>query len=258
MKMFLVKNFPSRYANGMNKVRFTFLAIALALLLNPVNGRADNTAVLPARRDADWIKRHESFLAEAKRGPVDLVFLGDSITDWWRHAAGKPVWDKYYAPRRALNLGIGSDRTQHVLWRLQHGALSGIKPKVVVLLIGVNNLPALYVGDPRNTVPEVIEGIGAVVKEIRKQSPRTKILLLGIFPIRQKGDPLREAVKEVNQGIAKFAKGKKVQFLDIGEKFLEPDGSISTAIMPDLVHPSEKGYRIWAEAMEPTLAKMMK
>lgn len=220
---------------------------------------AENTATIPAPRDEKWVKRHEGFVEEAraKKDRVDLLFLGDSITDGWR-GRGMAVWDKFFAPRNALNLGIGGDRTQHVLWRLQNGEVDGLKPKVTVLLIGINNTPNEKDGVPRNTAPEIIEGVTTVVKEIRTRLPKTKVLLLAVFPYKQKGDPMRDKVAEINQGISKLGKKRRVTFLDINRKFLEPDGTLSTEIMPDLLHPNEKGYQIWAEAMEPTLKKLMK
>jgi lysophospholipase L1-like esterase len=236
-------------------LRFIFLVTLFAAL----SASAENTAIIPAPRDANWVKRHEGFVEETKvkRDKVNLLFIGDSITEGWR-GKGKAVWEKFYAPRNALNLGIGGDRTQHVLWRLQNGEVDGLNPKVTVLLIGINNTSKEKDGKDRNTAPEVIEGVTAVVKEIQTRLPKTKVLLLAVLPYKQKGDPMRDKVAEINKGISNLGKNKHVTFLDISKKFLEPDGTLSTEIMPDLLHPNDKGYQIWADAMEPTLKKLLK
>ena len=113
-------------------------------------------------------------------------------------------------------------------------------------------------GKERNTAPEIVEGVGAVVKEIRTRLPKSKILLLGVFPYKQKGEPMREKVDKINVEISKLGRKKNVTYLNINKKFLEPDGTLSTEIMPDLLHPNEKGYQIWADAIEPTLARLLK
>lgn len=216
-----------------------------------------HSAVNPAPRDAKWLQRHEGFLAEARKGGIDVLFLGDSITDGWR-AKGKNVWAKYWAPLKAANFGIGGDRTQHVLWRMQNGELDGIKPKLVVLMIGTNNTGKEKDGKARNSTPEIIEGVTAVVRGLRAKLPETKVLLLAIFPRGQKGQPIRDQLNEINAAIAKLDDGKWVQFLDIGPKFLEADGTLSKEIMPDLLHPNEKGYEIWAGAIEGKVTQMLK
>jgi lysophospholipase L1-like esterase len=155
-----------------------FLA-ALTLAALPV---AANTAVQPAPRDAAWLKRHEGFVAEAARGGVDVLFLGDSITDGWRRPGpngGKAVWDREIAPLRAANFGIGGDRTQHVLWRIEHGTLEGLRPKVVVLMIGTNNTG--FERDsttPRNTPAETVAGVQALLGQLRRRLPEARVLLL--------------------------------------------------------------------------------
>lgn len=221
------------------------------------NAVAGNTAIIPVPRDANLIKRHEGFLTITKAGGIDLLFLGDSITDGWR-GHGSNVWNSCYAPRHAANFGIGGDRTQHVLWRMEHGELDGLKPKVVVLMIGTNNTGKEKDGSVRNMPSEVIEGVSAVVKDLRARLPGTKILLLAIFPRGVLDDPQRAEVALINTVLAKLDDGKMVKFLDIGSKFLESDGTLPKDIMPDLLHPNEKGYQIWADAMEPTLAEMLK
>ena len=188
----------------------------------------------------------------AKKGNVDVLFLGDSITDGWR-GSGKQVWEKNYAPLKAANFGIGGDRTQHVLWRLQHGELEGINPKVAVLMIGTNNLGG-------NTDEQIAEGVKAIVEEIHKQKPETKVLLLGIFPRAASAkDSTRKKIKDINEMISKLDDGgKHVKYLDIGDKFLDAEGNLSKDIMPDYLHPNAKGYEIWAEAIDPTLKQMLK
>jgi lysophospholipase L1-like esterase len=218
---------------------------------------AVNTAVVPAiPAMRNWVARHESFIALAKTNPIDLLFMGDSITDYWR-TRGLNIWNQLYAPRRAANFGISGDRTENVLWRIDHGELDGIKPKVVVLLIGTNNTKQN--NKLVNTTSEIIEGVTAVVNDIRTKLPDSKILLLGIFPRgRTLDDSQRAQVALVNTVIAKLDDGKMIKFLDIGSNFLESDGTISKNIMPDALHPTTRGYQIWADAMEPTLAEMMK
>ena len=177
--------------------------------------------------------------------------MGDSITEGWE-GNGKKVWAKYYAPRQALNLGIGSDHTQHVLWRLEHGNLDGLKPKAAVVLIGVNNIPA-----DTNSPRQVLEGVTAVVNKLREKLPDTKILLLGIFPFREDFCAQRGKALQVNQALRKLDDGQRVRFLDIGSQFIQPDGTISKDMMRDYLHLSPAGYRLWAEAIEPELAAML-
>ncbi|HEU6447804.1 MAG TPA: platelet-activating factor acetylhydrolase IB subunit [Verrucomicrobiae bacterium] len=222
------------------------------------NQSAKNTALIPESRGPGWEKRHDAFLADAKTNKIDLLFLGDSITDFWRNR-GSNVWNHYYAPLHAANFGISGDRTQHVLWRMDHGELDGIHPKVVVLMIGTNNTGKERDGKTiRNTVPQTIEGVQAVVSEIRKKLPDSKILLLGIFPRGATiDDPQRAQVALVNTVIAKLNDEKAIQYLDIGSCFLDDKGNLPSSIMPDHLHPNEHGYQIWADAMNPTLFKMM-
>jgi beta-glucosidase len=231
-------------------------ATALPAQTNPpaATTNAVGAALIAATRSSptNWLSRHEGFVAQAKKGNVNILFLGDSITDNWR-SKGKNVWNKAYAPRQAANFGIGGDRTQHVLWRLEHGELDGIKPKVTVLMIGTNNSNS----DPAE---DIAEAIRLIIGDIHARIPSTKILLLAIFPRNRPNErPAQvEKIHKVNELIAKYDDGKTVKFLDINSKFLGPDGELHADIMPDFLHPNEKGYQIWADAMEPTLSEMLK
>jgi lysophospholipase L1-like esterase len=222
-----------------------------------------NTAIVPEPRDPNWVKRHEGFVEIARQGGVDVLFLGDSITDGWRReerGGGKKVWDREFAPLRAANFGISGDRTQHVLWRLQNGELDGLKPKAVVLMIGTNNTGFERDGTtPRNTPAETAAGVTAIVKLLRTKLPATKILLLAVFPRGEKPDhPQRLQINEINRAIARLADGKAVRFLDIGARLLAADGTMPKDIMPDFLHPAEKGYEIWAAAIKEPLAALLK
>jgi lysophospholipase L1-like esterase len=210
----------------------------------------DHDAVKPVPREGGWMNRHNSFNERVKQGNVDLIFIGDSITQGWENA-GKEVWAKSYGSRNAVNLGIGGDRTQHVLWRLDHGNIDGIKPRLAVIMIGTNNSNS-------NTSEQIADGTTAIVKKLREKLPDTKILILGTFP---RGADATDAKRMVNQGaneiVAKLADGKMVEYLDIGPKFLNEDGTLSKEIMPDLLHLSPKGYQIWADSIEEHVKRMM-
>jgi lysophospholipase L1-like esterase len=200
-----------------------------------------------------WKKLHAGHLERTKKGNVDVAFLGDSITQGWG-GSGANVWKKRYEPLNAANYGIGGDTTREVLYRLNDGIFDGIKPKAVVLLIGTNNF-----GLPGDSVADTVKGVETVVATVRKKAPDAKILLLGIFP-RDKaaGTGFRKKITEANEGIAKLADGKNVVFLDIGKKFLADDGTLPPDVMPDALHLSEKGYGIWADAIEEPLKAMLK
>jgi len=214
----------------------------------------DVPGATPVPKTGGWLKRHEGFAEESKKGGYDVLFMGDSITDAWRNGAAKKIWDVSFAPLKAANFGISGDRTQHVLWRLQNGEFE-TTPKVVVLMIGTNNIGQKDNPDPPSSP---VAGIEAILKLIRTKSASTKVLLLAVFPRSEKpDDALRGKVKEINAAIAKFDDGKTVKYLDIGEKFLEPDGTISKAIMPDFLHLTEKGYQIWADAIKEPLAALL-
>jgi lysophospholipase L1-like esterase len=251
--------------------------VATCLTAVPVRGQAQAAAPRQQRRpatrpapptekaDQPWIKggkyetigfidRHQGFLKDLKAtdGNVGILFVGDSITDGWR-GGGKAVFAKTYGDMHPYNIGIGGDRTEHVIWRLQHGEIEGISPKVAVLMIGTNNL-----GD--NTNEEIVKGVTKCVKILNDKLPTAKVLLLAIFPRDNKPDAeRRKRIIEINEELAKLDDGgKHVKYLDIGKKFLEPDGTLSKDIMPDYLHPNAKGYQIWADATAPAIADLRK
>ncbi|HWG42842.1 MAG TPA: platelet-activating factor acetylhydrolase IB subunit [Gemmataceae bacterium] len=222
-------------------------------VLQAEDKKAQHSAIKPAEHKGKGPEaRHQRFLERAKKGDVEVLFLGDSITQGWE-GSGKEAWKKNFEPLKAANFGIGGDRTQHVLWRITEGKeLEGITPKAAMLMIGTNNMGS-------NSAEEIADGVKAIVAELRRQKPNMKILVLGIFPRSPKAnDKVRDKIKEVNKSIAKLDDGKNVKYLDIGEKFLEPDGSLSKNIMPDYLHLSKQGYQIWTDAVTPTLQDMLK
>lgn len=233
--------------------RLGLLALLALLSLTPALRAEDapaHSAVKPVPRDANWMKRHDKFNERVKMGNVDLLFIGDSITQGWE-GGGKNVWAKFYGSRNAVNLGIGGDRTEHVLWRLENGNISGISPKLAVIMIGTNNSGS-------NSSKEIADGVAAIVAKLRKDLPKTKLLVLGIFPRgADEADKRRQVNKGANDLISKLADDKDVYYLDIGPKFTEADGKLSKEIMPDLLHLNEKSYTIWAESIEPMVAKLM-
>jgi lysophospholipase L1-like esterase len=219
-----------------------------------------NVTVVPSL-NAGFRAKHTLNLEVAKQGDVDLLFMGDSITDFWRNSgrpdvvnpptAGKVVFDKYFGAMKVANFGISGDTTQGVLYRLMDGEGRGFQPKAIMLMIGTNNSATA-------TSAEIAEGVGAIVMEMRKDFPAAKILLLAIFPRGDPGSVARKTVLDVNPIIAKLADNKNVFYLDIGAKFLDAEGNIPADIMPDKLHPTEKGYEIWAQAVIQPLTDLMK
>lgn len=237
--------------NARTPIKLYVSSVLLAASLVSVASAKDQPSTLvPVPRDGGWMTRHEGFNKRVKEGNVDLIFIGDSITQGWE-GAGKDVWAKQYGKRNAVNLGIGGDRTQHVLWRLDNGNIDGIAPKLAVLMIGTNNS-----NGADNTAEEIAAGIEAIVKKLREKLPQTKVLVLAVFPRGEKPNPQREKNAKASEIASKMADNQNVFFLDIGDKFLTPDGTLAREIMPDFLHLTPKGYEIWAEAIEPSVAKL--
>lgn len=234
----------------------SFVVPASAHAENVIQAAIKNATTPAHRMKSDeknwWQERHESKSIEAKKNTWDIIFLGDSITHSWE-TAGKKTWNKYYRKRNALNLGFSGDRTEHVLWRLDNGEFEEVKPKVVVLMIGTNNT-----GHRKDPPKAIAAGVEKIIERISTKSPTTKILLLAIFPRSEKvSDPQRKNNDRTNALIKQLAKKDGVTYLDINERFLLPGGTLSKEIMPDLLHPKQKGYAIWAEAIEPSLRSLL-
>jgi len=197
--------------------------------------------------------RHQCFVTVAKRGNIDLLFVGDSITDWWQmDARGRPEWDKTFAPLKAANWGIAGDTTQGVLWRMQNGELEGFKAKLIVFMLGTNNIN-------RNGLAEIAAGDAAIIREFRTRQPQAKVLVLGVFPRGAAADnPFRAQIRELNYNLSHVADNKHVFYMDIGDRFLTPDGTLTTEIMADGLHPTLKGYGLWADAIKDKFRELMR
>ncbi len=221
------------------------------------DGAGKPETCVPAEKDPG---RHKSFMKDKEaalaKGPVRLVFIGDSITDAWRGGEQNKIYMQRWGQYNPLNLGISGDKTQEVLWRLENGELDGLAEgtKLVVVMIGTNNLGHRPAATPEDTA----KGIECLVKTIRQKLPNAKLLLLGVFPRSTAADdPYRAQIKTVNDTISKLGDGRQVRYLDIGRKFLAEDGTLPRDIMPDALHPSTKGYQIWADAIDPVIKEML-
>lgn len=200
--------------------------------------------VIPVQHDPP---RHQQNLERIAQGPIGVAFFGDSITWGWNRMSD--LWDGAFGQYHPANFGVSGDRTQHILWRMNHGELDGYKARTIVLLIGTNNM-----GDPTK---DIALGVRTIIQTIREKQPQAGILLLAVFPRGHKTDKVRGEVQELNDELVKLADGKKVRFLDIGHHFLAEDGEIPKELMYDLLHLTRKGYEIWAQEMGPVLAEMM-
>lgn len=219
-----------------------------------------NTALVPLTQNRDWksydwVVRHHEILALNQPAAIraDVVFVGDSITHFWsgepkaKRVSGKESWEKWIAPHHPINLGYGWDRTENVLWRLRHGEIAGLKPKAFVVLIGTNNLSGF------NPPAQTAEGVAEVCRELRRQAPQAKILLLAILPRQAKPDATRQRVTDTNVLLKAQAPQIADAYLDLTDKLVEADGSILKETMNDYLHPTNKGYEVMGAAIDAQL-----
>ena len=195
----------------------------------------------------DWVERVQSSLERTRGKHFDIVFDGDSITDGWQ-GTGRAVWAEHYTMRNAVDFGISGDKVEHLRWRLKLGQVDGMDPKLVVMMIGTNNTG-------RDTAAQIADGIKVATADYLNRCPHAHLLLLAVFPRAEKAtDPARAKIAAINKEIASLA-GSRVTFLDLGSKFLAADGTLPREIMPDFLHPSAAGYKIWADAIQPIVEK---
>lgn len=226
-----------------------FALLSLFLAIGPIAAQ-EPTAPVPRRDDPLWMKRHELLRERVKKGPTEVVFLGDALTQGWE-GLGQEAWKKHFEPLKALNLGAGGDRVENVHWRITEGQeLAGLRPRVVVVLVGGNNLP-------RNSAAEIVAGVEALLRAVTKAQPQARVVLTGLLPRGSRpSDKYRAKIAEVNRGLARLG-GGPVRFLDVGPRFLDARGEIPAELMPDGQHLSAKGYQAWSEALRPVLDELL-
>jgi len=241
------------------------LACSLSLLwTSPLVAKAvTNTAVVPVPKlesdSYDWWARHADVLRMKDAINPEIVLIGDSITHFWGgqpvngNANGPKAWASVFRPYRVLNLGFGWDRTQNVLWRLDHGEMDGLHPRIVIVNIGTNNTSQTEHAR-QNTPAEIVAGIAAICGRVRSKAPGVKIILMQVMPREEKPDhPRRKQIAEINRLLVEFAKANRLDLLDLAPKLLRSDGTMRKDLMPDCCHPNEAGYAIWADALRPLL-----
>lgn len=205
-----------------------------------------------------FLKLHESFLARGKAGPIGVLFLGDSITEGWM-SKGPDIWKQYYTRYQPANFGIGGDTTQNVIWRIDHGELDGLHPRVMVLMLGTNNSSS-------NTGEQIAAADAKIIRLAQEKMPGVKVLLLAIFPRGERknrdgsidtGEARMAVIRDANARLRQLDDGRTVRYLDIGDIFLGPDGKVRTDLLPEHLHPNHEGYALWAAKMNPLLTQMM-
>lgn len=211
------------------------------------------------RTDANSLLAHEQLVAKAKRGGIDLYFLGDSITRRWgtSDAAYRDRfenWRQNFFGWNAGNFGWGADRTENILWRLDHGELDGVNPKVIVILAGTNNVDK----QPRTDaeIAAIARGVRAIVERCREKAPAATIILTAIFP-RNDNPAVMPTINRINANLARFADGRKVRFLNVNDKLADADGRLFEGMMADQLHPTVKGYQVWADGLKPILTDLL-
>ncbi|HEV2700447.1 MAG TPA: GDSL-type esterase/lipase family protein [Steroidobacteraceae bacterium] len=214
------------------------------------------------RSDANSLKAHEQFMAKRTEGKIDLYFLGDSITRRWgtsdaAYADLLSNWNKNFKGWNAADFGWGADKTQNILWRLQQGELDGVNPKVIVLMAGTNNIGNQSPrGDAKSRAAETVRGVAAIVKQLRERAPHASIILMGITP-RNDNIDVMPIVNIADIGLEQLADGKKIRYLNINRQLADERGVLYPGMTKDGLHPTAKGYQVWADALTPILRKLL-
>ena len=243
--------FPPRLVSAGVVVAAALVSVSPVLPAQQGRGRGGPAAPATEPLEPRNLDRHNGFLEIARGGDIDLLFVGDSITDGWDNA-GAPVYGELFVPLDVANFGIGGDTTQGVLWRMQNGELEGFEARLIVLMLGTNNIN-------RNPNDEIAEGNRLIVEEFRRRQPQARVLVLGVFPRGMEPDnPYRASIREINARLEQLADGENVFYMDIGGEFLTPDGVLTSEIMPDGLHPNEQGYRIWGDAIIDSVRELMR
>jgi lysophospholipase L1-like esterase len=238
------------------------VAFAQAPASPTAGGPAPAAASVPAdqpapRTDANSLKAHEQLLEKAKRGGIDVYFVGDSITRRWGatdYLDFLAHWKQTFFGWNAGDFGWGGDTTQNILWRLDNGELDGVNPKVIVILAGTNNV-GRQVGDDAK-VADVTRGLQAIVARCRAKAPNATLVLTAIFP-RNDNPAVMPTINAINAGIARLADGKKVRFLNVNAQLADADGKLFAGMMGDQLHPTLKGYQVWADGLKPILTELL-
>ncbi len=200
---------------------------------------------------ATWREKHETNVARATRGDADILLLGDSITEGW---ANTTLWQERFPTLKVANFGIGGDTTSNLLWRLENGEMGNLKPRLIVLLIGVNNL-----GRNGDAPAKVVEGIQAIVSTLHSRMPAARIAIVGVLPAdEQPKSKMRKRIAETNRRLARnLHDGHSIFVIDAGKSLLEQDGSISSATMADFLHPTPAGYQRLADELFPQIVRIL-
>jgi len=224
---------------------------------NSSSGAADQAA---PRTDPNSKLAHEQMLEILKKGRIDVYFVGDSITRRWR-ATDYPQflanWNENFFGWNAANFGWGGDTIQNILWRMQHGELDGVDPRLIVLLAGTNNVGNTPASDAK--VSDVAGGLQALLDTLREKAPRATIIVTGILPRNDGADPtaVMASINRINDAIAKFADGKTIRYLNINDKLADSDGKLFDGMTGDRLHLSLKGYQVWADALKPLFTELI-
>jgi lysophospholipase L1-like esterase len=242
------------------RLRLNFLLSLLCLFPASIalaSSRPDQP--LP-RADANSMAAHRQLLKKAKEGRIDVYFVGDSITRRWgtsdpQYADLLKNWKANFHGWNAANFGWGADTTQNILWRLENGELDGVNPKVIVILAGTNNIGSP--GDSKPTASDVARGIKAIVDTCRHKAPNATIILTAIFPRNDKAG-ITPIIEAINQKIADIADGEKIRFVNVNERLADKNGRLIDGVMhADKLHPTVKGYQVWADGLKPHLTEIL-
>jgi lysophospholipase L1-like esterase len=221
-----------------------------------VGGGADQPS---PRRDKNSQIAHEQLVEKAKKGGIDIYFEGDSITRRWgtsdaQWKANLANWTSNFFGWNAADFGWGADLTQNILWRLQNGELDGVNPKIIVLLAGINNVGTVPGGDEK--VENITRGLQAIVKVCQEKAPNAVIILTGLFP-RNDNMAVIPEINKINDNLAKMADGKKIRYINVNDKLADENGKLFPGMTIDRLHPTPKGYQIWADALKPIFTEIL-
>lgn len=243
-------------------MKLLILAVLILMLSFSIHAQQPADVAVP-RADKNSMIAHEQLLEKAKKGRIDLYFLGDSITRRWgtsdeQYRNFYENWKENFWGWNAGNFGWGGDTTQNVLWRLENGELDNVNPKVIVLSIGTNNIGKTSpTANPDPRIEYVSKGIKKILELCQRKAPNAKIILMSIFP-RNDNIEVMLTIIAINKKISKFADGKKIKFVDVTKKMADKGGKLFDGItVPDKLHLDLKGYQVWADAIKPTLKKWL-